>query len=180
MVNNLASVRHAYLQLQQLEAISFAEHWMYQLSHSTCILLLQSQAFVRKHHVFLLVAQQYRPHPKVHQDGQDTRLPGYWKCTWNLLQQPLDIPQVPTYSIYSKYFILKHIWASYHNKTTYIDGNSPVMHYSLWMELGWKCIERFFPEKLPKKEYQIYKRMYTLRTFDKYTEALLIDMRRRW
>jgi len=81
MLNNLASARFAYLQLQQLEAILFAEHRMYQLSQTTCKLHLQLQALVQKLYVFPLVAQQYRPDPKVHPDGQDTRNPGYCKCT---------------------------------------------------------------------------------------------------
>lgn len=146
MLNNLASARYAYLQLQQLEAILFAEHWMYQPSHPTCKLLLQLQALVRKLYVFPVVAQLYIPHPKVHPDGQDTRHPDYCKCTWNLLQQPLDKHQGPTYNVYLKCFILKlwHVWPC--NKTNYRYGNSPVVHYGVWMELWWKRIEGFLPE----------------------------------
>jgi len=147
MLNNLASARFANLQLQQLEAILFAEHQMYQLSQPTCKLLLQLQVLVQKLCVFPQVAQQYRPHPKVHPDGQDTRHPGYCKCTWNLLQQPLDKHQGPTYRITSNNLFWNwDIGGLSSSKAAYTDGNSPVVHNGFWMELWWKRIEGFLPE----------------------------------
>lgn len=57
----------------------------------------------------------------------------------------------PTTFTLNTLFCNSDIRVSYHNKTSCINGNSPVMHYCFRMKLWRKCIEGFFPVKLQKK-----------------------------